>query len=335
MSVLYASVTDGRMINIKEYDTTVHRGRISCPVCNAPLVARCFFNVRHFTHHGGASCSDTWRPVVTKWRRAWLERWYRERVERCVDHANTKHVADVITERGNVVMFQSSGINVDALYEREDFFAVATGRLPVWMFDCAGLTAELHGKNFMVARLPHASWASARGPAFLDTPTGTYIVVAQNVARPEVVVAQPIHVKTDTVTLAAPQSSSTALPLTLKDSHVTSSRLLATDVWRKVCSHFRWNRDHHMWALHDFAGAMADSYGRASNMWLPTAPFGAPATDPRTTLRRDKALFDLLTVIIDGKCSPLGLPMGDLPKPLESLRARGVRDLTNTIFANM
>ena len=353
MSLLYAALPDGGgRISIDEYDAPTHRGRISCPVCDAALTARRgALRVHHFAHHAGAACTDTWRPELTAWRRAWLARWARERVERRVtvggthphisqgECDDTTRVADVVTERGNVVLLQHSGIAVDALYEREDFFLAATGRLPAWVFDAtaAPLEVELRGQDFVVARVPYASWACARGPAFLDTADGTFLIVAQNLARPDMVVARPVPFKTDAAVLPAPPTRAGALPLSLTacGRRVTASSFLATDRWREVSRHFRWDQFERTWALSDFAGALSDKYGHPASLWLPVAPFGAPATDPRATLRRDRPLFDLLRTCVDRKRGPLFLPTGPLPGPLEAVRARGVRDLTASIFANV
>jgi hypothetical protein len=346
MSLLYAALqgSDGR-ISIDEYDASLHRGRITCPACSAPLTARRgALRVHHFAHRAGAACSDTWRPELTEWRRAWLARWARERVERRVsvggthpqsqgDHTDTARVADVLTERGTAILLQHSGIAVDALYEREDFFLAATGRLPAWVFDATAspLAVELRGQDFVVARAPCAAWACARGPAFLDTADGLFLVVAQNLARPDIVVARPTAFKTDTVVLPAPPTPAGALPLSLDTAgrRVTASSYLANDAWRGVSRHFRWDKPHHSWALQGAA------YTASSTAWLPVAPVGTAPTDPRATLRRDRRLFDQLVGFIDRKRSPLSLPTGDLPAPLEAVRARGVRDLTATIFANV
>jgi len=338
MSLLYAALQGSDVrISIDEYDASAHRGRITCPACSAPLTARRgALRVHHFAHRAGAACSDTWRPELTEWRRAWLARWARERVERRVVHNHTTRVADVITERGNVVLLQHSGITVDAVYEREDFFLAATGRLPVWIFDVPR-DVHLRGQDFVVARVPCAAWACARGPAFLDTEDGLFLVVAQNLARPDLVVARPTPLKTDTGVLPAPPTPAGALPLRLTtcSRRVAASSFLVTKKWREVSRHFRWDKAHQSWALHDFTGAASDKHGNASSVWLPVAPIGAPATDPRATLRRNRPLFDPLIGFINRKRGALALPTGPLPEPLEAVRAQGVRDLTATIFSNV
>jgi len=341
--LLFAALSDGGgSISIDEYDTRLHRGRITCPTCSAPLTARRGpLRVHHFKHRTSTTCgivTSEPEPVLTEWRRKWLGRWGRERTLRHVTHANKTCVADVVTERGTAVLLQHSSITLHALYEREDFFLAATGRLPAWFFNMTNLVlpVELRGQDFVVARVPCAAWASARGPAFLDTVDGLFLIVAQNLAHPDMVVARPTPFKSGTLTLPVPPTPVGALPLSLDTTgRITAASFLATDTWRNVSRHFRWDSPPKSWNLYDFVGAASDKYGRPASLWLPMAPVGAPPTDPRATLRRDRVLSSTLRGFVNLKRGPLELPTGALPAPLEAVRARGVRDLTSTIFANV
>ena len=321
-------------IRIDEYVPELHRGRIFCPLCDGPLDAkRGAIKAHHFAHRPGASCSccdNGGRLELTDWRRAWLTSYDRERVERRFEHDGIARLADAFTANGNVVLFQDGDISVDDLYALEEFYIAANGRLPVWVFDCKTdgrlLSVELHGLHFVVAHLPYASWAHARGLAFLDTPHGMLRITHQNLARPHRVLARVTTFKTDTRELRDYTYPYATLPvrLTPDSGNIEQLRRMGSAEWGQVNGVFRWEGTRNEWTVCSLADAVEARERRADRVWLP-AGGGS---------RRVKAALDLMRTALTTR-KPLALPMGPLPEPLEAVRSVGVRTLASSIFSNV
>ena len=84
-----------------------------CPGCSQPVIAKCGTQkVWHWAHRGTRSCDPWWEPE-TPWHRAWKDQ-FPARWQEVIRHseAGEKHIADVSTERGLVVEFQHSHLQM-------------------------------------------------------------------------------------------------------------------------------------------------------------------------------------------------------------------------------
>ena len=80
-----------------------------CPVCGAEVIAKCGeVKVWHWAHRGRRTC-DPWWEHETKWHRDWKNQFPRDWQEKIQRSENgEKHIADVKTDRGEVLEFQHS-----------------------------------------------------------------------------------------------------------------------------------------------------------------------------------------------------------------------------------
>lgn len=104
--------------------TTPRPGLVGqCPICGAPVTAKCGeVRIWHWAHKGRKHC-DLWHENETEWHRSWKHRFptaWREKVVQSVD--GTRHVADIRTDTGLVVEFQHSHISTGERREREVFY---------------------------------------------------------------------------------------------------------------------------------------------------------------------------------------------------------------------
>jgi competence protein CoiA len=153
-----------------------------CPGWDNAMIAKCGeHRVWHWAHLGNRTCDYLWEPE-TEWHRAWKDRFpkdWQEKTHRSED--GEKHVADVKTDRGEVLEFQRSFLARDERESREKFY-----QKMVWVVD--GLRCESHRPRFFesLARssivkanpltfsLPLnkcallRDWADSRKPVFFD-----------------------------------------------------------------------------------------------------------------------------------------------------------------------
>lgn len=103
----------------------------TCPVCGAPVLAKCgTMRVHHWAHRGTLAC-DAWWERELQWHRDWKNQFpiaWQESTRRAAD--GEKHVADVRTEAGLVIEFQHSAIDPSERAAREAFY----GNM-VWVVD--------------------------------------------------------------------------------------------------------------------------------------------------------------------------------------------------------
>jgi competence protein CoiA len=154
----------------------------TCPVCAAPVFARCGTErIWHWAHKRDRLC-DKWWESETKWHRTWKDQFptdWQEIVHR--SDTGERHIADVKTDGGWVVEFQHSLIKPEERRSREAFYTKL-----VWVVDgmrrkrdWAQITnawkqgAAPIGKSSI--RKVHAEdsrllreWAGCKAPVFFD-----------------------------------------------------------------------------------------------------------------------------------------------------------------------
>jgi len=102
----------------------------SCPVCTAPVIAKCGRIVSwHFAHKVDSEC-DPWADPETEWHRKWKARWPVDQQEVVIGD----HRADVLTPGRKVIEFQHSSIDPDEVADREQFYAASASGL-AWVLD--------------------------------------------------------------------------------------------------------------------------------------------------------------------------------------------------------
>lgn len=112
---------------------TGERGK--CPGCEASVLSKVGLIVRpHWAHFGRSEC-DSWAGGETDWHLGWkqlaLEAGWS--VERSMREGEVLHRADAVSDRGHVVEFQHSRLNVPELRERSDFYG--TRGVLCWVLD--------------------------------------------------------------------------------------------------------------------------------------------------------------------------------------------------------
>ncbi len=154
----------------------------ACPICGAPMLAKCGERrVWHWAHRSTRVC-DRWWERDTEWHRTWKERFpvaWQEFIQTAQD--GERHVADVHTAHKWTIEFQHSYLPPDERRSREAFY----GQM-VWVVD--GLRRKRDRSQFFNAlecgaRVPipalmlavHPSecallrdWAESRAQVFFD-----------------------------------------------------------------------------------------------------------------------------------------------------------------------
>lgn len=105
------------------------KAKAVCPVCGAPVIAKCGEIVTWHWSHLTKDC-DPWYEPESAWHRHWKERFPEDWREVVIG----KHRADIKTPRG-VVEFQASPISSSDVQERESFYGKMIWVVKADMFD--------------------------------------------------------------------------------------------------------------------------------------------------------------------------------------------------------
>lgn len=106
--------------------------RATCACCGAEVVAKCGRHVVwHWAHLSLDHC-DPWWENETEWHRNWKDRFPGDWQEVPGQDAQTneRHFADVKTPAGLVIEFQRSGITLDEVRSREQYYGTM-----IWVVD--------------------------------------------------------------------------------------------------------------------------------------------------------------------------------------------------------
>ena len=104
--------------------------RASCPLCEAPVIAKCGrIVVWHWAHETRADC-DPWAETPGQWHREWQESVSAAQREVIIG----KHRADILTSGGWAVELQDSNLSPDEIQEREHYYTQRTTGM-LWVFN--------------------------------------------------------------------------------------------------------------------------------------------------------------------------------------------------------
>jgi competence CoiA-like predicted nuclease len=110
-----------------------------CQGCLQPVIAKCGnIRIHHWSHKRKVNC-DNWWETETEWHRNWKNKFPIDWQETVFTDEKTseKHIADVCTDKGFVVEFQHSYINVQERISRETFY-----KNLVWVVDGTRLKSD-------------------------------------------------------------------------------------------------------------------------------------------------------------------------------------------------
>jgi competence protein CoiA len=107
------------------------RGRGTCPLCSAVMIAKCGPRIMHHWAHTGSRNCDPWWENETSWHREWKNLF----PEDCREISHTApdgeiHRADIKTPTGIVIEVQHSSMTDAERFSRESFY-----RNLVWILD--------------------------------------------------------------------------------------------------------------------------------------------------------------------------------------------------------
>lgn len=136
--MLYANIEGS---NEKVKATKSSRG--TCPLCGKGVIAKCGeINAHHWAHESLDEC-DSWGEGETDWHIGWKNKFPPEWNEVTIVKDGERHRADVMTNYGTVLELQHSPISPDVIRERERFYASATGKEMIWLFDATDIADNL------------------------------------------------------------------------------------------------------------------------------------------------------------------------------------------------
>ncbi|TNE79749.1 MAG: competence protein [Bacteroidetes bacterium] len=95
-----------------------------CPGCSKSVIPKCGEQrVHHWAHSRGKMC-DSWWESETEWHRNWKSKFPIEWQEGFLvdDKTGEMHIADIRTDKGLVIEFQHSHINLLERSSRESFY---------------------------------------------------------------------------------------------------------------------------------------------------------------------------------------------------------------------
>lgn len=157
--MLYAKTLDGEKIKASP-------GKLAlCPICDAPVQAKCGeIKIWHWSHQSLEDC-DAWSEGESKWHLGWKDNFSPKDCEVKIGN----HRAD-IKKGKTIIELQNSPISVNEIQEREKFY----GRM-VWLFnkqECQGLEIRSFDCNYPYASFrwkhPTRSIGYCKAPTFLD-----------------------------------------------------------------------------------------------------------------------------------------------------------------------
>lgn len=157
----------------------------ACPLCGAPVIAKCgSLRTHHWSHLGKSTCDPWWEPEA-EWHRGWKRSFPAEWQEiPRFDTSGEKHIADVRTAHGLTIEFQHSYIRADERVAREHFY----GEM-IWVVDGSRLVRDFPrfsegargfrriGENVFVHQHPDElfplAWLSSKVPVIFDFAGGS------------------------------------------------------------------------------------------------------------------------------------------------------------------
>jgi len=152
-----------------------------CPGCSHLTVAKCGTQrIWHWAHRGNRTCDAWWEPE-TIWHRGWKNLFppeWQEIIRH--DESGEKHIADVMTERGQVIEFQHSYLPAQERESRERFY-----KKMIWLvnglrlrndrrrfFESGNLFRVPFSVDVFVTRNPErcmpSAWVSCTNPVLFD-----------------------------------------------------------------------------------------------------------------------------------------------------------------------
>lgn len=98
-------------------------GRGKCPICQAPMIAKCGNRLlHHWAHYKNENC-DPWWENETEWHRKWKELFPIEcREVTHVDNTGEIHRADIKSKTNIIIELQHSAISDEERLARENFY---------------------------------------------------------------------------------------------------------------------------------------------------------------------------------------------------------------------
>jgi len=168
--MIYALGEDGERIE------ATPGGAGFCPSCDEQLIPRCGrIYVHHWAHKGEADC-DPWSEHDTLWHLDWKSI---VRPDAC-EVAFGNHRADIVGNRRVVIELQYTTVSVNAIEEREEFYAKHGGM--IWVIDAEGFRDRLilrdRGEYHTFRwKQPRRSHCFAGAPMFWDFCDGTMLRV--------------------------------------------------------------------------------------------------------------------------------------------------------------
>lgn len=94
-----------------------------CPVCNAPVIAKCGdIKAHHWAHETKQDCKNDRWETEGQWHRNWKNQFPQDWQEQIVTINNEKNIADIKTPQGLVIEFQHSHITPEEQRARENAY---------------------------------------------------------------------------------------------------------------------------------------------------------------------------------------------------------------------
>lgn len=141
MSIIIAYFQDQR-IHIQDYQDTIHKGNITCPLGHAVVAKRGNVKKHHYAHKNSEEGLQSCSKGLGSWHRAMQDRIKPEYLEIRFFYHQKLHIADVYTPAGIVVEYQSSIVPPTLIHEREEYYARYAKDI-VWVFNCQKCDIEV------------------------------------------------------------------------------------------------------------------------------------------------------------------------------------------------
>lgn len=174
MSLLIGNY-DGKILNISNYKSSLHKGQVKCNVCNNNLIGKKGeIKVHHYSHESKDGCVyDRDNDGKSGWHILWQNLAKDEYLEKVVKKDGKLHIADIMYD-DKVIEVQHSTISEEKIEDREKFYGDM-----IWILDGIDRVNVLFmtNNNYSVIQSSCSYWSKMKKTKYTDVGYGIMEII--------------------------------------------------------------------------------------------------------------------------------------------------------------